>query len=203
MAAGDLTTIDAVKAYLTGSVPLNSDDDALLSSLITAVSKMFVSETGNPIISAGYTDTWSGDGGARRFLKEYPVLTVAAQAPALPVMVDGVAIPARTTTDGDGWVLTDAEIGQLELVGYTFASGLANCSVTYTAGLGAAAPGDVDQAVVDQVAYLYRAKDRIGISNQSLSGESVTFLGGWTAQQGHGGQTPLFAATVERYRRVP
>jgi hypothetical protein len=50
---------------------------------------------------------------------------------------------------------------------------------------------------------LYKAKDRIGVSNESTSaGGSVSYMGGWTAQQGKAGMTPLFLATVERYRRV-
>ena len=203
MGAGDLTTLAAVRAYLRGSVPVPQEDEALLESLITSVSKAFVSLSGNSILSAGYVDTWSGDGSTIRFLTQYPVTAVAAVLPALPVMVDGAAIPVRPAIGSDGWVLTDGEIGRLELIGYTFTTGVSNCSVTYTAGLGATAPADVDQAVVDQVAFQYKAKDRIGITNESTSaGGSVTYTGGWKAQTGEDGMTPLFAATVERYRRV-
>ena len=118
--------------------------------------------------------------------------------------VDGTVIVPRPSIGENGWVLTAAEIGKLELIGYTFTTGKANCAVTYTAGLGATAPADIDQAIVDQVAYLYRGKERVGISNESTAaGGSVTYLGGWKAQTGGDGKTPLFLAMVERYRRVP
>ena len=76
--------------------------------------------------------------------------------------------------------------------------------MTYTAGSGRRLLADIDQAIVDQVAYLYRGKERVGVSNESTAaGGSVTYLGGWKAQAGGDGKTPLFLAMVERYRRVP
>jgi hypothetical protein len=193
-----LTTIDAVRAYLTGSVPVPTGDEALLESLILVVSEMFESDIGGPVITASYTDTWNGDGGTTRLLAVYPIVDIEDD----DVTVDGVVVPVRPAIGSDGWVLTDAEIGKLELVGYTFTSGKANCSVTYTAGMGASAPADIDQAVVDQVAYLYKGKERVGVTNETTSsGGSVTYLGGWKTQAGGDGKTPLYLATVEHYRR--
>ena len=195
-----LTSIEAVRAYLTGSVPVPAGDEPLLESLISSVSEMFEADIGCPVLTASYTDTWNGDGGTYRLLNQYPVGTIGATA----VLVDGDVIVKRPSIGEDGWVLTSADIGKLELVGYTFAVGKANCVVTYTAGLGAQAPADIDQAIVDQVAYLYKGKERVGISNESTSsGGSVTYLGGWKAQMGGDGKTPLYLATVERYRRLP
>ena len=198
MAAGDLTTIETVRAYLKGQVPVPVDDETtLIPGLITAVSQMFVSETGCPILTAAQVQTWNGAGEAKVFLEQYPVISVES------VEVDGEVVPERTAVGESGWVLSSAATGKLELVGYAFAEGTANCVVNYTAGYGAAAPADVDQAVVDQVAYLYRQKDRVGVANESTQGGgSVSYLGAWQAQQGKAGQTPLFSATIERYRRV-
>lgn len=198
MAAGDLTTIGSVRAYLKGQVPVPVDDEAtLIPVLIAAVSKMFAAETGTPVITTAQVQTWSGAGGTKVFLDHYPVVSVTT------VEVDGAAVAERSAVGEDGWVLSDAATGKLELVGSAFTTGVANCSVSYTAGYGASAPADVDQAVVDQVAYLYRQKDRVGVANESTQGGgSVGYLGAWSAQQGKAGQTPLFAATVERYRRV-
>ncbi|MEI7705392.1 MAG: hypothetical protein WCK73_12435, partial [Deltaproteobacteria bacterium] len=197
MATGDLSTTAAVREYLAGNVPVPLGDETLLSGLITAVSSQFKSETGTDVITASKSQTWSGAGGAKVFLEHYPVVSVTT------VEVDGAAVSERAAIGEDGWVLSDAATGKLELVGYTFTCGVANCSVTYTAGLGATAPADIDQAVVDQVAYLYKMKDRVGITNESTqAGGSVTYQGGWQAQQGKAGQTPGFAAAVARYRRV-
>ena len=195
-----LTSIEAVRAYLTGSVTVPPGDEPLLQGLILSVSAMFEAGVGYPVLTDTYTDTWNGEGATYKLLDQFPVTAMASDA----VTVDGATIPKRAAIGDDGWVLTNEDIGKLELIGYTFAHGYANCSVTYTAGLGATAPADIDQAVVDQVAYLYKGKERVGISNESTaSGGSVTYLGGWTAQQGKDGKTPLFLATVERYRRVP
>jgi hypothetical protein len=197
MAAGDLTTLEAVRAYLRGSVPVPQDDETLLEGLVTAVSKLFVSETGQAVLTQEYTDTWNGEGETKVFLEEYPVLSVTR------LTVDGVAVPARTIVGGSGWVMSDADVGRVELVGYTFSPGVANCVVVYSSGLGATAPADIAQAVIDQVAFLYKSKERIGIANESTqAGGSVGYLGAWSAQQGKAGMTPLFAATVDRYRRV-
>ena len=195
-----LTSIEAVRAYLTGSTPVPPGDEPLLQELIERVSAMFVADTANPVITASYTDTWNGDGASYRLLAQYPVVTIGATG----VTVDGTVIVKRPSIGESGWVLTSSDIGKVELIGYTFSTGKANCAVTYTAGLGASAPADIDQAVVDQVAYLYRGKERVGISNESTSaGGSVTYLGGWKAQAGGDGKTPLYLATAERYRRVP
>lgn len=197
MAAGDLTTLESVRAYLKGQVPVPVDDEPLIAGLITAVSQLFASETGTGVLTAVVTETRNGDGGAKVFLEQYPVVSVES------VEVDGEALPARAAVGESGWVLTDPTTGKLELVGYSFNEGLANVVVSYTAGYGSEAPADVAQAVVDQVAYLYKAKERIGIANEATQGGgSVGYLGAWTAQQGKDGQTPLFTATVARYRRV-
>ena len=196
MAAGDLTTADTVRTYLRGSVSVVADDTALIDLLVTAVSKIFVSEVELPIITASATDTWSGNGGIQKMLNRFPVLSITS------VTVDGALIPARPSIGSNGWVLTLPEAGIIDLVGYEFTEGVSNCVVVYSTGYGAVAPADIDQACVDQVAFMFKQKDRIGIATQSLQGTSVTYLGAWIAQQGSGGQTPLFAATIAKYRRV-
>lgn len=197
MATGDLTTMAAVRAYLRGSVPVPVDDEPLVESLISSVSAEFVAETGTGVFNASFTQPFDGDGSSEKWLGNYPVVSIES------VDVDGVQVTERPAIGEDGWILADADGGKLELVGSVFTKGVKNCSVQYTAGYGATVPLDVSQAVVDQVAYLYKAKDRIGISNESTqSGGAVTYLGGWQNQQGKDGQTPVFAAAVKRYRRV-
>ena len=196
MAAGDLTTLDAVRAHVKGTVGVPATDEALLESLISAVSAMFVQEAGTSVLTEAHTELRNGNGRATLFLGHYPVTEIVS------VEVDGEVIPERAAVGEPGWVLASADTGRLDLVGYTFTEGTGNVVVQYLAGYGATAPADVSQAVVDQVAYLYRMKDRIGIANESQNGTSTTYLGAWVAQQGGGGKTPLYLATVARYRRV-
>lgn len=196
MAEGDLTTLAALQAFLRGQVVLPTADEPLVEGLISAVSAEFKSETGSEILTAAYSEARNGNGRATLFLRQFPVISVQG------VEVNGTTIPARPSTLENGWVLADASIGRLQLVGSVFSEGVANVVVQYRAGYGTAAPADVSQAIVDQVAYLYRMKDRIGIANESQNGTSTTYLGAWTAQQGKGGKTPLYLAAVDRYRRV-
>ena len=122
MAAGDLTTIESVRAYLKGQVPVPVDDETtLIPGLITAVSKMFASETGCPILNTEQPQTWNGDGGTKVYLEQYPVVSVES------VEVDGEVVAERPRWARSGWVLTNADAGKLELVGFTFAEGTANC----------------------------------------------------------------------------
>ena len=199
MAAGDLTTLAEVRAYLANSIAVSNDENALLESLITSVSKTFANEAQHPILTQSYTDTFDGSGGVDRMLKMCPGVVIADPG---GVFVDGVEVPERPDATSSGWVLTDTDAGMVRLVGYTFSSGVANCSITYTAGYGATAPADVAFACTDQVAYMYRAREHIGITNESIGGKSVTYAGGWKAQYGDDGLTPLFISTAARYRRV-
>jgi hypothetical protein len=196
MAAGDLTTVDAVRDFLKAQVPVPTTDETLVQGLVSAVSKAFAEESGCPVLTTEYVETRDGNDGTKLFLQNYPVVAITS------VKVGGETIPSRASVTESGWVVSNAT-GLLALIGYEFERGTANVEVTYSAGYGDAAPADVAQAVVDQVAYLYRAKDRIGVTNEATSsGGSVTYLGGWQQQQGQGGKTPLYMATVARYRRV-
>jgi len=181
MAAGDLTTLADVKAYLgmTGEAV----DDDLLTRLITAASTWFKTQAAHQILSATYTDTFDGSGGTRKVLENFPVISVTS------VTVDGVAIPARPAIGQDGYVLND---GQVDLFGFAFTTGVVNCAIVYVAGY-ATAPVDVAQAVIELVAWRYREKDRIGQASRTTSqGEVVTFQ--------RDAAPPSTEAVIEQYR---
>ena len=114
MAAGDLTTLAAVRSFL-GMDPAFTSDDALLGTLISRWSEQFVNDANRIILSQTYQDAfngtdltppwsrssaWSGipyaltsrdanSAGNGVTLRNYPVQSI------LSVSIDGVAIPAR------------------------------------------------------------------------------------------------------------
>lgn len=188
MAAGDLTSVENVKQYL-GLDAGNTKDDALLARLVSAASSFFLRLTGCNFPSASQTETRSGDGGSVMLLRQRPVSSVSS------VTIDGEAIPQRPSLSDSGYVLTDYREGELTLVGYSFSRGVGNVTIVYTGGI-AVVPGEVEQAVIELVAWNYKARDRIGIANRVLpQGESVSFVG---YESGTASVKPV----VEAYRRI-
>lgn len=164
----NLTTLQSVKLYLGEASP-STVNDPVLEALIPAVSAWFERETGRALASAGYTTTFDGNGRSRILLPEYPVTAVTS------VKVGSTTIPQRTSVDGDGWVLSDASIGELALVGYEFTEGVQNVEVQFTAGF-SPVPADIAQAVNELVALKFRERAHVGTASQGVAGVSVSFL---------------------------
>jgi hypothetical protein len=117
-------------------------------------------------VTATYTDRKNGEGTRGLSLDHTPVAGVTA------VKVDGLTIDPQAATGEPGWVLLG---NRVELVGHLFGRGVGNVEIAYLAGFGASPPFDVEMAVVEMVADLYRKRDRIGQMSRSIGGESVTF----------------------------
>ena len=186
----DLTTIAAVKQYL--KVDQAEDPakyDAELTRLISSVSQQARTATGRAldVPAAQRVETRDGDGRCVLLLAEYPVTAIAS------VTVDGTAIPVRPSATESGYVIGDAEIGKLVLVGYSFTRGVQNVIVTYTAGY-AAIPQDLEQAVIELVALGFKDEDHIGQSYRVVEGEVVDFRGGAQLAHAH--------SILEKYRRI-
>lgn len=165
MAAGDLTTLANVKAYL--SPPLTTtNDDALLARLITASSGFIQAWLNRTIAQSDYAEMRNGAGGMRLFLRNRPVVAVAS------LMIDGIAI-ARSgpPPNAAGYLFDDSS---LYLVGHVFAKGMQNVVVQYTAGY-AVTPPEIEQACIALVALRYKERDRIGQASKNLAGEVVSF----------------------------
>jgi hypothetical protein len=165
MATGDLTTLANVKAYL--SPPLTTaTDDALLARLITASSQFIQSWLNRTIAVASYTDTRSGSGGMRLFLRNRPVLGISS------LTIDGSAIPASAPApSASGYVFDDSSV---YLIGYRFTKGVQNVVVQYSAGY-AATPPDIEQACIALTLLRYKERDRIGQASKSVAGEVISF----------------------------
>src|SRR5260370_29320718 len=88
MAFGDFTTLDAVKAWLkTGENDLPSDNDTMLSGLITSASEWIKQYRGRPIVSQDFQELRDALGGNQFVFAVWPVSAVAL------VVVNGLSIP--------------------------------------------------------------------------------------------------------------
>lgn len=161
MAAGDLTDLPTVKAWLGVT---SSAFDAQLGGLITAVSSFVTNYLGRQILSASYAETYRGNGQTVLLLRNFPVTAVASVAFAgrtITLQADPVALTSGILFDDRA----------LTLVGDRFPIGLP-VVVDYTAGY-VEAPADVMQATVELVGEAFRRRDRIGLSSKTLGGQEV------------------------------
>lgn len=159
----DLTTLDSFKAYY-GVV--GSADDAAIQNLITAYSAYVQQWMNRRILTASYVETYNGRDNVAQALRQYPVTAVSS------VVVDGVAIPARSTNPGLGYFFDDDSV---ILSGYVFTRGRSNVTISYTAGY-ATVPVEIAQAVNELVGLRYALRDKQGWSSKSLAGETVSLI---------------------------
>lgn len=184
MAAGDLTTLGDVKAWL--SLPLTTTaDDALLARLITAASAFLAAWLNRQILTASYTQTFNGNGKTALLLPQYPITAVQS------LTIDSQTIPPLAPgQSGAGFTV---DVTTLYLSGTAFNRGIQNVTVTWTAGY-ASVPPDIEQACIDLVALRYRERDRIGLASKGMAGETTSY-----SQR----DLPANAATLlQVYRRV-
>lgn len=187
MAAGDLTTIDAVHAQLRLEDPI---DDAWLASLISSSSAWVVAQLGWSPLSAAYSDTFDGDGGTEHVLRS---VVVPRKAPVPPVTVQSVTVDGVTVTPlaaGVGWYLSD---GVVRLVGSVFTVGTRNAVIAYTAGY-ATAPLDLAQATAEHVALRYRDRDWGAANAKIIGGDSIDH------RQATSGSWAFIAGVLEDYQ---
>jgi hypothetical protein len=165
MAAGDLTTLDAVKLYL--DLTDEDEDDGLLSTLITSASGLFATVCGRQFTTQSYTEVRDGTGGARIMLMQTPVTAVAS------LTIDGRAVAASAGAPAPGFLFSPT--GMLTLIGHRFARGLSNIVIGYTAGF-ATIPADLAQAVIEMVALRYKEIDELDVSSRALGTETTSFV---------------------------
>lgn len=120
---GDLTTLANAKAWLDID---NSNSDAQLARVISAVSKLISNWTQRQFFSQSYTENRDGTGTKVFMFANYPVTAVAS------VFVDDLEIPVADDSLDAGYRFDEKK---LWLQGaYCFARGRGNIRVTYTAG---------------------------------------------------------------------
>ncbi|HVI52917.1 MAG TPA: head-tail connector protein [Candidatus Sulfotelmatobacter sp.] len=165
MTTADLTSLDRAKAWLGLTDPDQTEDDLLLSWLITAASAFIASWCGRDFASQGYIETRDGTGNVRMPFANSPVTAVAS------LLIDNRPIPPGDPVSAPGYYFTPS---MLMLNGFSFSRGLGNVVITYTAGL-PGIPPDLEQACIELVGLRFREKDRIGLTSKGLAGESTGF----------------------------
>ncbi|MFH1057805.1 MAG: head-tail connector protein [Pseudomonadota bacterium] len=197
LSADALASLAMVKTYLGLT---SGDHDALLESLIEAVSAQFMAYTGRKLTARDYSpdplspaydpdNAWlDGSGYAEQLLPQYPVVSVTS------VVLDGQALPAALEPGQSGYVV-DSAAGVLALVCGVFGRGRRNLAIAYRAGF-APVPADLMQACVEQAATRFQesgaGQGRLGVSARTLADGSVSYA---TAAL-----LPQVAAVLDRYR---
>jgi hypothetical protein len=136
MAADDLTTLAAAKAWL-GLPAGPSPNDATLAALITAASRAIYAWLSRPaLLPRAYSETLDGES-QRVWLRQWPVMSVQF------VAIDGRAIAPVGATQGrpgSGYLLQSAEAQPpgrpqaLDIFGWIVPRGRQNVAIAYTAG---------------------------------------------------------------------
>jgi hypothetical protein len=186
MAANDLTTLANVKQWLKITT---TNDDALLSILITAASQYIETFCDRDFVQKQYAEVRDGKGTHSMQFANYPVSSVQG------VMLGSLAIPpAPAIGDPDwpgvGYTFTPTLI---TLRGYLFWADVANVYLQYTAGY-ATIPADLVQCANELVGLRYRQRDHIGLTG-------ATGVGGQHIGYDNSALSPAQAAILEQYRR--
>lgn len=163
MAAGDLTSLSAVKQFLTVK---GDGDDFVLTSLITAVSSFISNYLNNPILSASYVKFFNGVRGQVLVLPNWPITALTF------VKIDGVSIPIVSDAASNGAVFDEMAI---RLRGYVFTQGVMNVQVSWTSGY-QSAPAEVAQVCNELVGTIFRSRAHLGEKSKSAPpGGTITF----------------------------
>lgn len=186
-----LCALADVKTYLGIQ---NTNQDAVITTLITNASAMIESYCNRTFASAAYTETRNGTGGFRMYAAQAPITAVSS------VTVDGTPIPAAPAPSngslGYGYVF-DADLIYIRPGGYpgTFTKGIQNVMLAYTAGF-ATIPADVNQACVELIADKLAKQARIDKKSETLgSQQTVSF--------DLSGMPPRVVAALAQWRRWP
>lgn len=161
MAAGDLTTLTAVKRWLNIST---DNDDPLLTDLVTQVSAFVENTIQRKILTATYTEAYRGTGGPRFMLRNYPVQSVASigwAGTTITTQADIIGDTAGVCTDGRSVILIGSRTPYNRPV-----------KVTYTAGFDTV-PADLSLAVCELVGEAYTSRTHIGETSHSSSGATT------------------------------
>ena len=128
----NLTSLGVLKAWVKSTT---TDDDVLLTRLITQVSGLTLNELQRPpLVRTTFTELRDGVGNQALTLRNWPVVAITS------LTIDGVTIPASTSTTSSGYTLTtwdgtSAGVPQeLTLRGYSFCRGQNNIQIVYEAG---------------------------------------------------------------------
>ena len=171
----DLTTLSDVKAWL-GIPTVNTDNDEVIQALITGFSQYVINRTGVASFNSinQYIEIYDGNGSQRLFLRNYPITAI------ISVLIGSYSVPLSSAVNAPGIFIEQLKrsiafragsVGWFPSAGlfpYTFAPGIGNIQVTYTAGF-AQVPYDLQEACFKAVAINYTRKSTIDQGSKTLS----------------------------------
>lgn len=166
LTADALVSWDMIQIYLgTANDPLDYEDQAYTEGLINAVSARANMMTGRKLRSRAATVTLDGNGRDIILLPEFPVDSVAeVRIDTKREFGDETIIPSASyDVYEDGRLYVEPRV--------PFARRCVR--VTYTAGF-EPVPDDLQQAVVESVAYSWKRLRSRAIGTQSITAEGVT-----------------------------
>lgn len=176
MAAGDLTTLANVKAWL--NIPTDTSDD-MLQRLLSAASLFAQKWMDRWILSATYAEQYTGSGSNTLALRQYPVTEVSA------VSIHGHPIPMSPDGHRAGYIFDEMFLYLIGLEGIPFGRSTAPgvfpkfppkaVSVTYTAGF-ETVPLELEQAVLELIALKWADRSHFGQASKSVGGEVVSYI---------------------------
>ncbi len=159
-----LATLSDLEAYL--ALPAGNGDEALLTQLILRASALFESLTGRAFTPTSYTESYDGKGSPYLALNQTPVSSVlSVTLDGQPMQPAAFQVPGYTLRQ-DALVLTG---------GLVFTRDLQNVSVSYIAGLNTI-PNDIQMAVLELAAFLYRERGHLGESSKGMAGASTAYI---------------------------
>jgi hypothetical protein len=165
----DLTTLDAVKAWLGSSA--NGSDD-LLQRTITSVSRFIMTYCSRTFLPAPYSDRYDGAGspGAQRVvLSQWPVISVSAVSLGNQA-VTAAPLPGAGQSYGNGYLLSPGQAFPpgaqqwLDFFGWHLFRGSQNIGVAYRAG--------------------YANSESVTIPGSPYTFTPVCMLGSWRTDEG-------------------
>lgn len=174
----DLITLEQAGTWLNLSESQYSADPNL-PGMISAFSQFFLTLISrDTILEAEYTERRNGTGTNILGLINTPIIEVTS------VVVNKITVPASPDGIQPGYVADENTI-QLVAGGWLgpvlagagaspvaypslFFKGVGNVFVAYSAGY-ATVPLDVEQCVIEMVAWAYKYKDRFGLNSQTMA----------------------------------
>jgi hypothetical protein len=186
----DLTTVDAVQAYLklnAGAAIVTPEaaayDDDLIQGMITGLSQHWLTQTGRASLNttADVSEYYDGNGSYHIFTDNWPINSVAL------VQVGNQAVPASPSFAAFGYFIERSKksiairpggAGASTIQqGYPggspqkFWSGIGNVLLAYNHGYDGT-PADIGEAVTWQVAQAYRRREHVDKKSITMGGSA-------------------------------
>jgi hypothetical protein len=161
--ANEFATPQELKDYLGVN---NANSDSVLTSLLTQISaaiRQYISRDVYPVGS--FSVVLDGNGRSVINVADFPIISISSMS------IDGVTVPARATPKGCGYVFDSSRV---MLQGYTFTRGMANVSLSFTAGF-SVIPADLKLACLEWAGTAFKERDRLGVSEKTFTNETTKF----------------------------